>query len=226
MSACEEKKYKLNIYEYCSGEELIINLEGTVHFDLLILDMQLGGIDGDETAGIFRKYFPESVLVFCSGVRQPTIESFKATPFRYIDKGCLEDEIIYTLREILDEVERTSEEPYIIAHYKYTERKIKTKDILYIQSAKRGSEIVLCPKKRVSGMEERMLMKRKPEELLSEMEKYGFAMIQSACLVNMDHIVKIGVKDIVLDDEEILIIARAYQKSFKEAFARRFANKY
>ncbi len=226
LSASEDKNYQLNIYEYYSGEELIMNLEGTVHFDLLILDMQLGRLDGDETARIFRKYFPESVLAFCSGVRQPTIESFKATPFRYIDKSCSEEEFIYILREILNEVERISDEPYIMAHYKRTERKIKTKDILYIQSAKRGSEIILCSQKRDSVIEERMLMKRKPEELLSEMEKYGFAMIQSACIVNMDHIVKIGVKDIVLDDGQILSIARSYQKSFKEAFARRFANKY
>lgn len=84
----------------------------------------------------------------------------------------------------------------------------------------------MCPQKRDGVIEERMLMKRKPEELLSEMEKYGFAMIQSACIVNMDHIVKIGIKDIVLDDGQILSIARSYQKSFKEAFARRFANKY
>ena len=127
LSASEDKNYQLNIYEYYSGEELIMNLEGTVHFDLLILDMQLGRLDGDETARIFRKYFPESVLAFCSGVRQPTIESFKATPFRYIDKSCSEEEFIYILREILNEVERISDEPYIMAHYKRTERKIKTK---------------------------------------------------------------------------------------------------
>ena len=226
FSASEDKNYQLNIYEYNSGEELIMNLEGMVHFDLLILDMQLGRLDGDETAKIFRKYFPESVLVFCSGVRQPTIESFKATPFRYIDKSCTQEEFIYTLREIFGEVERISDDPYIIAHYKRTERKIKIKDIIYIQSAKRGSEVILCPKKRNCEIEERMLMKRKPEELLSEMKKLGFAMIQSACIVNMNHIVKVGVKDIVLDDGQILSIARAYQKSFKEAFARRFANKY
>lgn len=74
------------IFEYSSGEELVRNLDRGINYDLLILDMQLGRMDGDETAKIFRTRFPYTVLVFCSGVRQPTIQSFKATPFRYILK--------------------------------------------------------------------------------------------------------------------------------------------
>lgn len=31
-----------------SGEELVRNLDRGINYDLLILDMQLGGMDGDE----------------------------------------------------------------------------------------------------------------------------------------------------------------------------------
>ncbi len=221
-----EDSTNLNVYEFNSGEELIMTLDETLQFDLLILDMKLGGIDGDETARQFRKQFPDSVLVFCSGVRQPTIESFKTTPFRYIDKKCSNTELIKTLKEILDEVKRTQEIPYIIGHYRWTERKIKLKNILYIKTAKRGAQIVVCPGCKEAESEEKLLVNRKPDKLLEDLCKYGFALAQSSFLVNMDHIEKMGVDDFEFDSGENMRIARAYQKSFKEAFAKRFANKY
>lgn len=221
-----EDDTSLNVYEFNSGEELIMALDEMVQFDLLILDIKLGGIDGDETARQFRKQFPDSVLVFCSGVRQPTIESFKTTPFRYINKDCSDTELVETLKEILDEVKRTQEDPFIISHYRRTERKIKLKNILYIKTAKRGSQIIVCPNCKEAEIEEKLLLNKKPNQLLVDLCKCGFALAQSSFLVNMDHIEKLGVDGLEFDSGEIMKIARAYQKSFKEAFAKRYANKY
>ena len=65
--ARENMDMELRVYEFSSGEELVRNLENDIIYDLLILDMCLGGMDGNETARIFRKKFPYAVLVFCSG---------------------------------------------------------------------------------------------------------------------------------------------------------------
>ena len=40
-----EDATNLNVYEFNSGEELIMTLDETLQFDLLILDMQLGGME-------------------------------------------------------------------------------------------------------------------------------------------------------------------------------------
>ncbi len=222
----KESNIDYKIYEYDSGEELVRNLDRGIKFDLLILDMQLGGMDGDETAKIFRKRFPYAVLVFCSGVRQPTIRSFKATPFRYILKQQKRREIIETIQEVMAEVEQNSAEPFIMAHYRWAVQKIKLKNILYIENSKRGGRIVVCPDCKEAKFEDKLLVDKKPEKLSRELEEYGFALSQSTYLVNMDHIEVIRVDDFVFDTGEIFKIARAYQKSFKEAFAKRFSNKY
>ena len=73
-------------YEYNSGEDFINSLEGCEKIDLLILDMQMKKLDGNATAKLFRNQFPSSVIVFCSGVCLPTVESFETTPFRYLLK--------------------------------------------------------------------------------------------------------------------------------------------
>ena len=214
------------IFEYDSGEELVRNFDRGIHYDLLILDMQLGGMDGDETAKIFRTRFPYAVLVFCSGIRQPTINSFKVTPFRYILKQQKRQEIIETMKEVMTEVEKNLKEPFIMAHYRGELQKIKLKNILYIENSKRGGRIAVCPNCEETKFETKLLVDKKPQELAKELEEYGFALSQSTCLINMNHIEVIHIDDFVFDTGEIFKIARAYQKSFKEAFVKHFSNKY
>ena len=87
-----------------------------MHLDLLILDMELGGIDGDETARLFRDKLKDAVLVFCSGVRTPTVKSFKVTPYRYLLKSYSDVQFVSELKEILEEVGKKSKEEYIVGH--------------------------------------------------------------------------------------------------------------
>lgn len=221
----EEKDDLFKVIYICS-EELVLNLDREIDYDLLILDMQLGGMDGDEAAEIFRKKFPYAVLAFCSGVHLPTIKSFKATPFRYLLKRQTRQELVETIKEILDEVEKNSKEPTITAHYRWTTQRIKIDNVLYIENSKRGGRVVVCAKCDEAKYEEKLLVDEKPERLLEKYEQYGFALAQSTYLVNMNHIEILHVEDFVFDTGEVMKIARAYQKSFRDAFIKRFANKY
>ena len=141
--ARENMDMELRVYEFSSGEELVRNLENDIIYDLLILDMCLGGMDGNETARIFRKKFPYAVLVFCSGQLKPTIESFLATPFRYLMKQQNSSQLLETMKEILNEVKKNSADPFLMAHYRQTMQKVKIRNILYIENAKRGGRIVV-----------------------------------------------------------------------------------
>ena len=73
----------VEFYEYLSGKELIQDMQKRERYDLLILDVCLPDMDGNETARKFREQFPDTLLVFCSGVCMPTTQSFETTPYRY-----------------------------------------------------------------------------------------------------------------------------------------------
>ena len=85
---------------------------------------------------------------------------------------------------------------------------------------------MVCPKCDEAKYEEKLLVDEKPELLLKKYGQYGFALAQSTCLVNMNHIEILHVEDFMFDNGEIMKIARAYQKSFRDAFIKRFTNKY
>ena len=224
--AQKDKGVGFVIYEFQSGEELIENLDSGIPCDLLILDMCLGGMNGDETAELFRKKFPYAVLVFCSGMQLPTIHSFKATPFRYLLKNQSRQEMVEIMKDVFKEVEKNSEEGFIMAHYRWTTYKVKIRNILYVENAKRGGRVVVDGQCEEGKYKEKLLVDKKPDQLIGELEQFGFALAQSTYLVNMNHIEVLRSEEFTLDNGEIIKIARAYQNSFKSAFSKYFANKY
>lgn len=218
----ERKQFK--IYEFCSGEDLIRGLDASIHVDLLILDMELGGMDGDETARLFRMKFKDAVLVFCSGVRTPTVNSFKVTPYRYLLKSYSDVQFVSELKEILAEVEKRLKEEYMIGHYRNNLIKVNIDHILYIENAKRGSRITVCSDCEEAGFEGKILLDEKLEILSDRFHELVFA--HSSYIININHIEKIMGNEVYLDNGECLSISRAYQKRFRESFTKSIADKY
>lgn len=222
--AADKKGDSFKIYEYFSGEELVCNLDGHIQYDLLILDMQLGGINGDETAGVFREKFPYTVIVFCSGVYLPTVKSFKVTPFRYLLKSYSEKEFIIEMEEILNEMERIKNDSYIVGHYKSNFVRVQIRNILYIENSKRGSRVTVSKNSKEAEFDGDILIDKKLLELSNEYMELVFA--HSSYLVNLNHVVKINKSELFLDNGESLTISRTYNKVFREAFTKNISKKY
>jgi len=93
-------------HEFHSGEELVQSCSQRPKIDLLILDIKMEGMDGNGTARLFRSYFPSSVLVFCSGVYKPTVESFEAEPYRYLLKAYSDERMEKELQAVIQEMKK------------------------------------------------------------------------------------------------------------------------
>lgn len=212
--------------EYTSGKEFVFSLESRKECDLLILDMQLGDMDGDEVAKKFREVYPYAILAFCSGVQLPTVKSFKAIPFRYLLKSYSDDVLIAEMKEILNEVYRNSEQEYLVGHYRYSAIKVQLKNIMYITNAKRGSRIVVTPECSEYNFEEQILVDEKLSELYEWYGEFGFEFAHASYIVNMRYVKQIVSSELVLYTNERLSISRNYYKRFREKFTRSLARKY
>ena len=217
-------QYQFKIYEYYSGEELVSSLDTSMHLDLLILDMKLDGIDGDEAARKFREKFKDSVLVFCSGVRAPTVKSFKVTPYRYLLKSYSDEQFVCEMKEILLEVEKKSKEEYIVGHYRNNVIRVNIRDVLYAENAKRGSKIIVCSDCEAAKFEGQILVDDKLDALVGKYYELAFA--HSSYIINIGHIEKRVGNEVYLDNDECLSISRTYQREFRKFFTKSIAEKY
>lgn len=217
-------QYQFKIYEFYSGEALVNSLDVIMHLDLLILDMELGGIDGDETARKFREKFKDAVLVFCSGVRVPTVKSFKVNPYRYLLKSYSDRQFVCEMKEILIEVEKKSKKEYIIGHYRSNIIRVNVQDVLYIENAKRGSKITVCSDCEAAKFEGQILVDDKLEVLAAKYYELAFA--HNSYIINISHVEKIVGNEVYLDNDECFSISRTYQKEFRQFFTKSIAEKY
>ncbi len=212
--------------EYTSGKEFVFELEAGKEIDLLILDMQLGDITGDEVAKKFREMYPYAVLVFCSGVQLPTVKSFKTTPYRYLLKSYSKKEMMEELSEVIDEVVKKNNERFIVGHYRYDLIKVNVNNIMYITNKKRGSRIFVTPDCEEARFSDPILVNEKLAVLQKRLEEEGFEFISVSYIVNMRYVKQLVANEVVFFSGEKLNIARSCYKKFRERFTKYLAKKY
>lgn len=209
-------------YEYLSGEALIQNMDTTAPYDLLILDMQLKKMDGNATARKFREKFPNTLLVFISGVHLPTVRDFEVSPFRYLLKNYTQDHMKREFDNILQKMQEVKKIPSILAKRNNIRYKLSVDKIYYIELARRGS-VLYCQE---NQEDTEYTTTSKLKELYETLEDYGFAFAHNSYLVNMEHVILVGPSELELDNGKKLSIARSKSKKFRERYAEYIGSKY
>lgn len=170
---------EIQFYEYYSGENLLENCPKDV--DLLILDIQMDGIDGNETAQKFREKNAEAILIFCSGVAQPTLETCKAQPSAYLLKDFPQEKLENELRQILNVMLEKTRRQKVFISQKNGQSCVDVDEILYVEYYKRVSRLYLYMDGRVLEMESRHTLK----EMYEKLREYGFEYAHNSYIVNL-----------------------------------------
>lgn len=211
-------------YEYTSGEELVSDFKQNIPYHLLILDMEMKQLDGDDTAREFRRKYPEALLVFCSGERQPTVKSFEANAYRYLLKSYGSDELSQELEVIIAEMKKRETEIRIAISYRKETRLIKISDILYVTTRKNGSSIYKY--NRAKKEVEVFYSSQSISSVYSKMDKNSFIFAHNSYFVNLKYVTEVIGHQVGLIDETKLSISRSKEKAFKTAWTVYLARKY
>ena len=104
------KRFGVNveILIFEEGEELLQEIQTYGHIDILLLDIEMGGINGIETARIIRETDFQTVLIFISAYDQYCKEMISVQPFAFLDKPVKEKELEIVLKKVMEEGIRQS----------------------------------------------------------------------------------------------------------------------
>lgn len=212
----------LEFYKYTSGESLL--RDSWVMHDVVFMDIQLSGMDGTEAARILRETNKNAVLVFCSGMVNPTPESIKMTPYRYLlkqyDDSTMRGEII----EILDKMMRSYKDEYILVKNEDGVSRIYINDIAYISKRKRGSKVHLREPGKY-GPDSCFVSDLHVTTLHMQLGKFGFEFAHNSYLVNCRWVVRFEKTFLVLEGGGELNVSRSRYHDFKKSFIK-FWDKY
>lgn len=223
---CNVNKEDIIFEEFFSGEEFVAQLNVMSSCDLLILDMQMKEMDGHATAKMFRKRFPHSVLVFCSGVSRPTNESFKVTPFRYLSKDYTEQVMLMEMNAIIRQMQSIVKSPVIMGRNHDSFISLYPDDIMYIENCKAGSIIHLC-RDRIDDFQYQVNTKQKLADLYKELKDYQFEYAHNSYLVNLKYVKKLFSQGYIqLRDGTELNVSRSKMQNFRIALISLLSKKY
>lgn len=214
-------------YEFLSGEELFFHI--SLDFDLVILDIQMGNLNGYETARKLREFDRNMLLVFCTGKVEPSAEHFKVTPYRYLLKRYTDDEMLSEMKEIVDKMKEQKSYPFVMCKYSAGKDQIRVypESVLYIAIRYEASEIFACGKLKEQFPSETLRVGMNLNDVYEIFnESCGFARAHNSYIINMAYIVEINAQSVKLTDGTELTIARSRSREFQKAFAGFLAAKY
>ncbi len=218
----------MQFFCFTSGEILLKCQEKD--FDLVIMDMQMAGLNGYETAARLREYNKKLLLIFCSGVVEPTPEFFKVTPFRYLQKKYSPEKMRKELTEVIEEMQHRKSYPFVMCKRGNYGDKVRVypDQIMYIAIKNLTTEVFVH--RQSQDIDEdipnlrSMLNIGAMQEIFNE--DCGFVRAHNSYIINMAHIIMVRKDSVTLTDGTNLTISRSHAKEFREKFARYMARKY
>ncbi len=193
-----------------SGEDLLCEIEQKGDMDLILLDIEMGGINGVEAARIIREKDSRAILIFISSHDQYFREMISVQPFAFIDKPVLQEQLEAALKRairVLGEKEELFEYAYKKVFYKIPIRKIR-----YFESDKR--------KIYIHGTEEMNTFYKKLDEVEKQLARMDakFLRISKSYLINASHIREFRYEKIVMDDGRELSIGSGYKGKIRQSY--------
>lgn len=194
--------YKVDIFT--SGEELI---ESETKYDIILLDMEMGDMNGIETGNKIRESDRGVLIIFVTSHSQYMKKSFECQPFQFIVKPV---DFEFFKKVIISAGEYISDaNPIFIFEENKNVIKILYSDIAYFEKIKHRLRIVMF-----DGREHVTYMSI--SQLKKEIDMRIFAVTHKSYIVNMNYIKEIKSVDVELVNKMLVPVSRTYRQELKE----------
>lgn len=179
--------------------------ENTQSYDVIILDIEMGIINGIDTAKEIRKLNKDVNIIFLTSHDEFAKEGYEVNAFRFLSKPIQEDKLIESIESVKSKADSVKK---VLVSNKYEDILIKIGDILYIEA--QNKDIYLHTYKDIYNDKNNLGYY---EELL---KKDGFFRTHRSYLVNLDFVKSYTPKEITLDNGDVVYMSRLKYKAFKE----------
>lgn len=201
---------------YISAEQFLFSFDRDFPYDMYLLDIQMGKINGMELARKIREQEPHAVLVFLTGLREYALEGYEVEAFRYLVKPVKEKEFYEVMTRIAENLSQ-KERAYFVLDRGGELMKIPYEDIWYIES--QGHYVEL------SWRDGKIQWKASIGKLQDEFAENGFVMTRRGVLVNISCVSRVAKTECILDNGESVSISRNRYKQVNEAFIEYYKNR-
>lgn len=189
------------VYEFESGEAFLSTFEKG-KFDIIILDVEMLGINGLKTAEKIRESDKTVILSFLTNYSEFAIQGYEVNAFRYILKTQPDYLYMQQLQSIFDEYKQTHK-AYAYSNQNMSFR-YKLIDILYFEIFNR--QILLHTTERNVEYYGNL------SDIYEELKGFNFIKPGKSYVVNLEHIKNVDKNFLIMSNGDKILIGRTYKK--------------
>lgn len=186
-----------DITELTSGEALVKHYAIKGRFDLIFIDVEMGGMTGITAAEKIRMQDPNVIIIFISNHAQYVFDSFSSEAFHYILKPIKKQEFEEVFTRAINKFMLMN--TLIWLKWQGKRFPVAIREIRYVENKFR--HILLHTE------DGDMEANGSVTEILSELEIYGFLKINQSCIVNIDYIKRLSAEEVVMKDNTVLPVS-------------------
>lgn len=197
---------------YKSAKELLFENMDSYPFDLLILDIDMDGMNGMELARKIREKDAKLPILFLTNRKEYVFEGYEVQALRYLLKP-LDEEKLFPILDELCTMEKKEKE-YVILSIAGENIKLEQDEILYVEV--NGHYLMIHTAKDV--YEVKMSLAEMSETLTD-----AFVATHRSFMVNLEHVERVMRTECLLSDGSSVPISRNCYKAVNEAFIRNYS---
>lgn len=205
---CKESDIQLEIACFSDAERFLS--ERSSGWELVIMDIDMPGLNGVEAAKVLRRTDPDVVLMFVTNMPQYALAGYEVEAVDYVLKPIAYQDFSLKLRKALRYIRRNRDVRISVQSTEGLVR-LSVREITYVESMLH----YLIYHTRDGSYRARQTM----SEAENSLQTYGFARCNSSYLVNLRHVQAIEKGDVVVDNAR-LKMSRGRQPAFLDRFAQ------
>lgn len=193
---------------FTSGEALLAAVQKQSQpYQLILLDIEMRGIDGIETAKRLRKLLPDCYIIFITSHDEFALTGYEVAAFRYLVKPVQPEKLTEAISAVRAELS-----DHITLHVEDgpVEALLRVKDIYYIEAQDKRVRVVL----KDTAFSDR----RGIDEIERALAGEDFFRVHRSYLINFRYVARLDKNEILLVSGEQIPLSRLRKKAFKNAF--------
>lgn len=221
--SCADQKYLFRITDnwarssgntvvirtFGSAEEFLFHYEDDKSYDILLLDIELGGMNGVELAKTIRSGNASAQIVFITGYPDFIAEGYEVSALHYLMKPVAEDKLCAVLTRAAQSIQKA--EPAVLFYADGESLLVRTRDIVFAEAFAHSTSI--------TTLYEQFDIR----EAFSDVEARlgdGFIRCHRSYLVGLRHIRRISKTGITLEGGITVPVSRRSMSAVSQAFTR------
>jgi len=210
-----EHSVEYDVHSFRGGEKL---LETKLSFDLIFLDIEMGGIDGLKTAQLFREIDKKARIVYVTNHSEFALRSYAVHPFDFVVKPFDKERIYSVLGELSRYLTENAEKEAVI--------QLKGEDGPLLLSLKNLYAFEYTGNRRITvyTKSEKYRIKGSLSDIFALVDSENFVSPHKSFIVNMEHIDKLNNFTLYTTNGIEVPVAQKKLKEFHNEFSRFIKN--